>query len=1292
MTKKKKKNNIKKTTTGVLAVGLSVAGAYAITGGDNQAQASNAGEGKIKPNNFVNANDLEKQKQEQVKVNKETKQIKQELQKEGFKNTVKNVEVNTPTEVAKVQKQENVELKTTLDKYQKDKANAQQKEKEHQDYLKAQVKYKEDLANYNKKTAEQDALFKKNQEELKQAKAAEEKYKQELAVHNQKVENNKKKQEAYNQATKKYQEEAAAHNQKMKELEQKTNQTGYLSQAAAQDLIFKSESQANARISGEYMAYNGTNASSSSSDYEFTRNGTPRLQTNYETTVGDNYVIKNIPNRNVSVTYDNLSNTYFKGDKISKIVYTYNSGQEFLMRIAKDPTRTVFLHTLAKDHPYIQNGTISRDSLKMNMNVKFYYQNGQQASFENSSALISLASLNSYGSSVGGEYVTMSDRNMTPIKINGSSVEYNSRTKTFFSPTNNNADYKSWDVHGSGREYYGAGVAKVHSGNEINLTFGNNSYNGGQWFTFNADVKSVTAPPTPIKPGLPPLEDTSKPPVAPKKVLPFVRDNIPQPIKPVEKAKPGAVNKPTVEYKNITVKDHIERKNLNHGEKYVNTDKLFLNEARVVQNGKNGEEIKTTKYSINKDTGLVEQNTTTTVNKPVDKIIEIGTKVPDIILKAKDGTILSRITVPKTGISKKTTTPQTNTSNSRSKRDLSTPPVETPTDAVSIEKEININTYMPPAPDKVENYTTPVYEGRDKDKNWVFTVDKIKTIYSGDPTLERGKQKEEDNGYTTGVKKVKVGTMPKIEKENIPFITKYKANEKLDRGQQVIDREGKTGLRTTTTTYTVNENTGVLIPQKPTVTTDNPIDKIVSVGNKPKVEVETIPFKEIIKVNPELKKGTVKVVREGMIGKTTKTTTYKVDEITGKVTENTPTVQTLKAIDRIIETGSKIITTYEGDPSKPVGTEEIVKTGENDGNRVIKRGLQPKVEKTNKDLVVKYIPDETMKPGEQKVEKEGKNGFTTTTTTYKINKETGEVTPNTPTSVETKGEDRVVRVGIKPNVTTKDKKIPVRYVTDDTLEVGKQVVEKEGKAGNTKTTITFSIDEKTGQVKENKPVIEETNSEERVIKVGIKPNVTTKDKEIPVRYVTDDTLEAGKQVVEKEGKAGKIKTTITFSVDEKTGQVKENKPVIEETNSEERVIKVGVKKKVEEIKVPFKTIKKNNPNLPEGEQKVVKKGKEGKTITTTTYTVDPKTGELKENKKTETVQSEDEIIEVGTKKAEKPVAPEKPVLPVLQETPKKELPKTSSDKNSLVLPSLAMTAAAGGMALAMARKRKRKQI
>ena len=253
------------------------------------------------------------------------------------------------------------------------------------------------------------------------------------------------------------------------------------------------------------------------------------------------------------------------------------------------------------------------------------------------------------------------------------------------------------------------------------------------------------------------------------------------------------------------------------------------------------------------------------------------------------------------------------------------------------------------------------------------------------------------------------------------------------------------------------------------------------------------------------------------------------------------------------------------------------------------------------------------------------------------------------------------------------------------MKPGEQKVEKEGKNGFTTTTTTYKINKETGEVTPNTPTSVETKGEDRVVRVGIKPNVTTKDKEIPVRFEADETLEAGKQVVVKEGKAGMTKTTITFSVDEKTGQVKENKPVIEDTNSEERVIKVGVKKKVEETKIPFKTIKKNNPNLPEGQEKVVKKGKEGKTITTTTYTVDPKTGELKENKKTETVQSEDEVIEVGTKKAEKPV------LPVLQETPKKELPKTSSDKNS-PLPSLAMTAAAGGMALAMARKRKRKQM
>jgi len=180
---------------------------------------------------------------------------------------------------------------------------------------------------------------------------------------------------------------------------------------------------------------------------------------------------------------------------------------------------------------------------------------------------------------VGNAYLSSGKDN-----ISGPKIVYYLDTKDAETPTNSVINYDQYT---------------------IKSTYGKVNKESGEVFVKNADVKSVTAPPTPIKPGLPPLEDTSKPPVAPKKVLPFVRDNIPQPIKPVEKAKPGAVNKPTVEYKNITVKDHIERKNLNHGEKYVNTDKLFLNEARVVQNGKNGEEIKTTKYSINKDTGLV---------------------------------------------------------------------------------------------------------------------------------------------------------------------------------------------------------------------------------------------------------------------------------------------------------------------------------------------------------------------------------------------------------------------------------------------------------------------------------------------------------------------------------------------------------------------------------------------------------------------------------------------------------------------------------------------------------------
>ncbi len=50
-----------------------------------------------------------------------------------------------------------------------------------------------------------------------------------------------------------------------------------------------------------------------------------------------------------------------------------------------------------------------------------------------------------------------------------------------------------------------------------------------------------------------------------------------------------------------------------------------------------------------------------------------------------------------------------------------------------------------------------------------------------------------------------------------------------------------------------------------------------------------------------------------------------------------------------------------------------------------------------------------------------------------------------------------------------------------------------------------------------------------------------------------------------------------------------------------------------EEEIPFKEEIRENPELPEGERKVVQEGQAGKKTTTTTYTLDEKAGKVKES-------------------------------------------------------------------------------
>ena len=497
------------------------------------------------------------------------------------------------------------------------------------------------------------------------------------------------------------------------------------------------------------------------------------------------------------------------------------------------------------------------------------------------------------------------------------------------------------------------------------------------------------------------------------------------------------------------------------------------------------------------------------------------------------------------------------------------------------------------------------------------------------------------------------------------IIKEYKPNPKLDPGTQNIVDPGKPRK---------TQGDKVVDPGKP---------QVIEVGTKPKVVEEEIPFEKKTRENPNLPEGASKVVQEGKNGKKKTTTTYTLDPKTGKVTPNTPTVETTPPVDQITEIGKgkdkdgDLVVNYIPDPESPQGKETIVDEGskpkldvtgkvKDPGKpKVIKVGTKPKVVEEEIPFEKKIRENPNLPEGTSKVVQEGKNGKKKTTTTYTLDPKTGKVTPNTPTVETTPPVDQITEIGKGKD---KDGDLVVNYIPDPESPQGKETIVDEG--SKPKLDVT-------GKVKDpGKP---------QVIEVGTKPKVV--EEEIPFEKKTRENpnLPEGTSKVVQEGKNGKKKTTTTYTLDPKTGKVTPNTPTVETTPpvdqiteigkgkdkdgdlvvncipdpespqgnetivdegskpklditgkvkdpGKPKVIKVGTKPKVVEEEIPFKETVVENPSKPEGSRTVLKEGKVGKKTTTTTYTLDPKTGKVTPNTTTSTTPPEDRLIEVGTGK------------------------------------------------------------
>ena len=465
----------------------------------------------------------------------------------------------------------------------------------------------------------------------------------------------------------------------------------------------------------------------------------------------------------------------------------------------------------------------------------------------------------------------------------------------------------------------------------------------------------------------------------------------------------------------------------------------------------------------------------------------------------------------------------------------------------------------------------------------------VNYTFTGTPSVERSIR----SSVTVDGKKVdeKINT---LRPEKIAFETKYEEDPSLAAGQEKEKQAGSEGSQL------VSLKDGKVIS---TTITKPKVDRIVLRGTKGsdvEVKTEDIPFKTTYTEDPELEIGQTKVVTEGAVGQKEITKTY------------------------VTQSGKRV-----GDPAV---TEKILKKAV---DKVIAKGTKGQdVDVAESDVAFKtvYTEDPELEFGQEKIVTEGVLGVKRTTKTYVTQK--GVRTKDEPSIKEEvlkEAVDKVVARGSKSAVATKELDYKTTYVEDKESEAGKKTVVTKGSKGHETSTVTHSFNAETGEVTANEPKVEKTESVDEVISVGTKPVVTTKDLDYKTKYVEDKESEAGKKTVVTKGSKGHETTTITYSFNSETGEVTANEPKVEKTESVDEVISVGTKPKVEIMETEFKTEKRENKDLKKGEEKIIQAGVKGRETITTTYYLDPDTGEVKENKPTlEKVDPVNEIIEVGT--------------------------------------------------------------
>jgi len=198
-----------------------------------------------------------------------------------------------------------------------------------------------------------------------------------------------------------------------------------------------------------------------------------------------------------------------------------------------------------------------------------------------------------------------------------------------------------------------------------------------------------------------------------------------------------------------------------------------------------------------------------------------------------------------------------------------------------------------------------------------------------------------------------------------------------------------------------------------------------------------------------------------------------------------------------------------------------------------------------------------------------------------------------------------------PQTKVETKAVPYEtvYEKNEKLDHGVTRVKIPGVEGQEQVTTTYTKDQASGNISENKTVKIVVNKVDQVVEVGTKPSVETTVLSHKTIYQVNPALEFRRQEVAVAGRDGSVETRTTYQLDKATGQVTVSDTTRQVNPAVDKVIQVGnVEKVIQPIAVTEE--RREDSSLAKNIEKVVSEGEVGETTLTRTYAINEQTGEL----------------------------------------------------------------------------------